>query len=668
MDESLSEYLALCRKFFLPSLTLALSAIASAAISVAIALEGRIGAAGWILASCALISLPPVYRISLRRGHRAGDWGRLVCLLVMSALLAGFVAYRVMALTSIQTCDAHARSWMAEVERVVERRFWQEAEVRFRPQNEEGAIWHTGLVRMIRGPHLHEGDRIRFIGRPMALRHEGGCREWQRNLLLRGIGYLFYLEGRDCTVISSRPSLRDRVRNELARQCDILFNQQTAALVKALYFGNYETIAPITVHAYRRAGVMHILAASGLHVAVVAAVPLLLLAWAGAGKKISLITAASFVVVYVSLTDMPVSLVRASIMFILFVLQRVAGRDAGGTNTLFLAAALVTAIAPGEVYRLGFQLSFGATLGILLFHRRYRSGLSFVPKRIADFFAATIAAQVAVMPIILVRLGELNLAGYAANILVVPLITGMLLTSLAAQVLCAVTGRGLLLGYAVNYMNDCAAWIVERIADLGGHFVVNDLTPALVIAGCLFYVSLLPVPRLRRYTPLAIIAAIAVAWISLAGDRAARPPVTVIRHAHGCVAMARENGTLVIAGRPPRGDARGDLLKKIAAESFASVELVIPVAEHRDVAAYASLARLLPVKRCMIDSRFSMGGAARRLFDALERGGARLEIHDFHAEGRDDSRHNLTAILNACESGRMRGPNKTNEARYLSLQ
>ena len=454
---------------------------------------------------------------------------------------------------------------------------------------------------------------------------------------------------------------------KLARQCDILFNPQTSAVVKALYFGNYETIAPITVHAYRRAGVMHVLAASGLHIGIVAALPLLLLGWAGAGKKIPLIIAAAFVAIYFSITDMPVSLVRASIMFILFVIQRLAGRDAGATNALFLAAVVVAVFAPGEVYSLGFQLSFGATLGIILFHRRYRTGLSFLPSRIADFFAATIAAQVAVMPIILARLGELNLAGYAANILVVPLITCVLITSLAAQTVFAVAGCGLSVGHAVNYMNDCASWIVEQIAGLGGHFVVNEPTPALVIAGCLFYVSLLPVPRLRRYTPLAIIAAIAVAWIPLAGERAARPPVTVFRHAEGCVVTAREHDTLVIVGRAPRGKAQAAFIKETAAESFSAVELIAPVAEYRDLASHASLARRLPVKRCVIDSRFRMGKAARRLFDALERGGARLEIHDFHAGGRDDNHYDLISIFNACASGRMRCPNKTNEARYLTL-
>lgn len=362
------------------------------------------------------------------------------------------------------------------------------------------------------------------------------------------------------------------------------------------------------------------------YVGVIAAIPLFLLGIIRVNRRIIMAAAVIAVFLYMYMTDMPVCLLRSCIMFFMYAAQRIAGREVNIFNTFFLSGAAILFLFPHEIFGLGFQLSYGATLGILLFHGSYRKTLSWLPGFISNPLALTIAAQLLIIPVLLVRLNELNLAGLLSNIIVVPLMSLLLVASLAAHALSIVSGIGLWAGRAVDLVYGLCGMIVEFMSGLDGHFYVAAAGPALIAAFCLLAAPLVPGLRARRMASLLVAAAVAIAWLSLGIPGMARDSVIVVRHDAGACMVLKKGATLSIAGQVPDRAFANDLLKIISASSPREVELHITDPDYRNMAGYGLLMKRLPVRRCYLAGGFRVRGYTRRFFDILERDGTELVI------------------------------------------
>ena len=79
---------------------------------------------------------------------------------------------------------------------------------------------------------------------------------------------------------------------------------------------------------------------------------------------------------------------------------RVVGRKPEPINSLFLAAFIVLLINPLDLYEIGFQLSFCATAGIILYAKPISVKLQLVPRVIADSLAVMLSAQIGTWPLL----------------------------------------------------------------------------------------------------------------------------------------------------------------------------------------------------------------------------------------------------------------------------
>ena len=193
-------------------------------------------------------------------------------------------------------------------------------------------------------------------------------------------------------------------------------------MIKALFIGNRSSISKEVTIKFRDAGALHLLAASGLHVGIVAGLPFFLLLF-NFRKKTVLFFSLLSVFLYLYITDMPISLVRASLMFFLFVIQVFLHRRPGAFNTLMLTGSIIVLIAPWEIFNIGFQLSFCATLGIILFYESYKKSLKKLPTYVRKSMAVSLAAQVFTVPLIIVHLHQINTMSLFSNIALIPITT-----------------------------------------------------------------------------------------------------------------------------------------------------------------------------------------------------------------------------------------------------
>jgi len=221
-----------------------------------------------------------------------------------------------------------------------------------------------------------------------------------------------------------RRRVQEAIRQRFRRHSDFAL---------AMLLGERDLIDDATTTAMAEAGLIHLLAISGLHVGMFAAFALLLARLAAASPRIALLVACVSLIPLLLLVTPRPPVRRALILSATLLSGRFLGRRVAGIDALALAVFLLLVIDPMAVRDLGFQLSVAATFGILaawpLSHR-----LSW-PLGIAR---TSLLAQTAVAPLAALATHQVATAGLLLNIIAIPLTAGLLGLTITATALQAV--------------------------------------------------------------------------------------------------------------------------------------------------------------------------------------------------------------------------------------
>lgn len=327
-----------------------------------------------------------------------------------------------------------------------------------------------------------------------------------KKLYREGIHFSVYAFPDDITLIMKGDNVRSRAGSILLAKIDSIFQPEAAAMIKALYSGNRNYISSRVATSFRDSGVLHVLAASGLHVGIIASIPMLLL-FSGLNRKFLMGISLFLVLSYLFITEMPVSLLRAAAMFSLVYVQILLNRPVSAMNSLFLAGSVILLLMPWEIYNPGFQLSFGATAGIILFYRRYAQVFSSLPGFFRDSFAVTLAAQSVTAPVIFYHMDQINLASLPANLAAIPLIAAIMILSLAALVVSPMSlYPALFLSEVTCYVYKILLEVTEFFSGMSLNYYAESGSVLLITA---FLLSLFPILNLRitrrlKYFPVAL--------------------------------------------------------------------------------------------------------------------------------------------------------------------
>lgn len=148
-----------------------------------------------------------------------------------------------------------------------------------------------------------------------------------------------------------------------------------ARIVPALFLGDRSEMLDATEQSFVRSGVMHYLAVSGLHVALLSGVLILVLRLALVSPRWRGACLAVFIVGYALATELRPSVVRAGTFFLLLSAAWLLGRRRDMLNTLAAAALVVLVLSPADLFHAGFQLSFLVALGLMVVCPRLRDAL-----------------------------------------------------------------------------------------------------------------------------------------------------------------------------------------------------------------------------------------------------------------------------------------------------
>ncbi|MEZ4103982.1 MAG: ComEC/Rec2 family competence protein [Candidatus Paceibacterota bacterium] len=244
--------------------------------------------------------------------------------------------------------------------------------------------------------------------------------------------------------------------------------EPASGLGEGLLLGVKQALGEELENAFQKTGIIHIVVLSGYNIMLVVAFVMFIL-----GYFLSRFWRAVFgvlaVVSFAFLVGLSATVVRASIMAGLLLLAMALGRIYLVLRALLLAGVVMVFINPFLlVYDVGFQLSFLATLGLILIAPVLDKGFAglrnFVNWKL--FVVATVATQIAVTPLLLYQIGQFSLVSVLVNLLVLPMVPIAMFLTFATGMIGFVSYKlSLLLAYptywSLTYINSVALWFAE---------------------------------------------------------------------------------------------------------------------------------------------------------------------------------------------------------------
>ncbi|MDE5662277.1 MAG: ComEC/Rec2 family competence protein [Muribaculaceae bacterium] len=372
-----------------------------------------------------------------------------------------------------------------------------------------GAPLHVSLVVTDIVPTLAPGDIITFRSRLRPAGHLSdipGMRMAAMTERSQRISASAVVHSDGVTVCGKSDDIRfvpGRLRSAIA---DAVYASQlspgASALLVASALGTGDT-PPETREAFRATGLSHLLCVSGFHVGVIAAVigaMLWPLSVAGMRRTRFALTIAA-VWVYAFVTGLTPSVIRASVMVTVFLVSKMSNRGYSPAGALFFAFFVVLAIDPYKFFSAGFQLSFGAVAGILVFAGavgRMTAGHR-MARRLLLPFAVPAAAFTGTLPVMLAWFHTVSLSSVPVNAVAVMLFPVFMCAGLGA----VITGNSLLAD-AVNIFHtyasaalDTAASASPALVSTPGTLSLLSLTAAIAALGI---VAKAADKRLRLYS------------------------------------------------------------------------------------------------------------------------------------------------------------------------
>lgn len=209
-----------------------------------------------------------------------------------------------------------------------------------------------------------------------------------------------------------------------------------AGLGEGILLGVKRALGDDLEDAFRKTGIIHIVVLSGYNVLIVVESLMIMLAYV-CGLRARMIIGLASIALFGLLVGPSATVVRACIMASLLVVARGMGRTYTILRALMLACVIMLMVHPLIlIYDVGFQLSFLATLGLVLFVPYFEKRATYIPEvfGVRAILSATIATQIMVLPLLLYQMGVFSLVALVVNMLVLPMVPITMLATFVAGV------------------------------------------------------------------------------------------------------------------------------------------------------------------------------------------------------------------------------------------
>ena len=362
----------------------------------------------------------------------------------------------------------------------------------------------TGKVRVtLYGQgELDYGDRVELRGDlkvPPGERNPGGF-DYGFHLLTRGVTATMQVRdfhqvevlsvGEGNWFISQSLTLKNQILDIIEKNLP----SEEGSLLAGIILGAREELSPRLEESFRRAGMAHVLAVSGLHIGLIALLLLQLFRLFKIKQDFSWLLILILIFIYLSVIGFKPSALRAALMLSLGAGAFLVKKDKDPLTALALAALIILIVKPLWLFTISFQMSFMAVLSIITLTPFLEEKMSLLPSLLKKIISVTLAAQLGILPLTAYYFFEISLMALLANILVLPflgIIIGLGFLSILSTLIITYAGffffeiNRLFLSYII--------WTAEALSGIPGAYVmVNPPRPLTIFFYYFFILVLLP--------------------------------------------------------------------------------------------------------------------------------------------------------------------------------
>lgn len=245
-----------------------------------------------------------------------------------------------------------------------------------------------------------------------------------------------------------------------------------AALGGGVLLGAKQSLGDDLLQKFRETGVAHIVVLSGYNIAIVATALSSFLFFLP--FRVRLFASVLGVVLFALMVGGGATVVRATIMVLVVIIARAAGRESDALRALVLAGGIMVLVNPMILFHdISFQLSFMATLALVILVPLIEKYFLFVSQKVLrEILVTTIATQIFVLPLILYYMGSISLVGIIANIFILPVVP----LAMLAVALLAVFGPIPFLGSLLAALSYGVLWYVISVVEIFSRLPFAQIT------------------------------------------------------------------------------------------------------------------------------------------------------------------------------------------------
>jgi competence protein ComEC len=242
------------------------------------------------------------------------------------------------------------------------------------------------------------------------------------------------------------------------------------ALVAAMTLGQRNMLDPEQKQNFIRAGVMHIMAVSGLHSVILSAfVFSLLFFMKGRWNVLRIIITILILWAFAFVTGLTPSVLRATLMFSFFQAGKLMKRDVNGVNSVLASAFVLILIRPSVIFDAGFLLSYSAVIYIICFYQDFYLKLHFknwLSDKIWQSAVVTIVAQLGTLPLTIMLFNRFPTYFILTNIIIVPLSSLLIIVGCIVPMVSPIHFLSRFIALILNYLTGLTELLTAKASSL----------------------------------------------------------------------------------------------------------------------------------------------------------------------------------------------------------
>ncbi|HPR73613.1 MAG TPA: ComEC/Rec2 family competence protein [Bacteroidales bacterium] len=346
-------------------------------------------------------------------------------------------------------------------------------------------------------PYL-PGDRLIIQCTPIEIQNRGNPYEFNYKFYMENHGIAYYAFTDEYSVIRHLLPEKRKLKHLALIVREKIINmfrnrgmeEERVALVSAILLGQKTLLDNEQKQSFMKAGVMHIMAVSGLHAMILSLfVYRMLFFLKGRMETARVIITVIILFSFAFITGLTPSVLRAAMMYSFLQTGKILKRPVNNINSVLASAFILIMIRPSVIFDSGFLLSYSAVIFIICFYRDLYSRLSFrhyIPDLIWQSAAVTIIAQLGTLPLTVMFFNRFPVWFILSNIIIVPLATILIITGVLSILTYPVYFLSFHLMKLLGHLSGLTEYLTGKASSLPFSTIENI---GITTGGCIFLMA-----------------------------------------------------------------------------------------------------------------------------------------------------------------------------------